>query len=152
MSCVLRVQDAQGRSLLLTGDIEAPQEQALVQRHGAALASTVMLVPHHAAAPRPPRPGWRPCRPNWAVVQAGYRSRYGHPAPDIMDRYARQASPWCALTVVVHGCGTMVQPGAPAMCDAATGMRHRPWLVRKLLTFPCQDLWSQEPLLDETDL
>ena len=34
LSCVLRVQGQGGRSLLLTGDIEAAQEAALVARHG----------------------------------------------------------------------------------------------------------------------
>ena len=39
LSCVLRVRDAQGRRLLLTGDIEAAQEALLVARHGADLRS-----------------------------------------------------------------------------------------------------------------
>jgi competence protein ComEC len=26
-------------------------------------------------------------RPQWAVVQAGYRNRFGHPAPEVVARY-----------------------------------------------------------------
>ena len=31
---------------------------------------------------------FRSVAPQVAVVQAGYRSRYGHPAPDVLARYA----------------------------------------------------------------
>ena len=33
-------------------------------------------------------PAWvQALRPRWAVVQAGYRNRFGHPVPDVMHRY-----------------------------------------------------------------
>ncbi|HEY6354452.1 MAG TPA: DNA internalization-related competence protein ComEC/Rec2, partial [Burkholderiaceae bacterium] len=49
VSCVLRVRDSAGRSVLLTGDVEAPQEAALVARLGPELRSTLLLVPHHGS-------------------------------------------------------------------------------------------------------
>jgi len=49
MSCVLRVENAAG-SVLLTSDIEARDEQALLARSPALLASEVLLVPHHGSA------------------------------------------------------------------------------------------------------
>jgi len=49
LSCTLAVTDAQGRQLLLTGDLEAEQEARLVQEHGHALRSEVLVVPHHGS-------------------------------------------------------------------------------------------------------
>jgi len=43
LSCVLRITDAQGNSLLLSGDIEAEQERRLLREHAAALTSTTSL-------------------------------------------------------------------------------------------------------------
>ena len=97
LSCVLRVQgqgqaqgqgQGQGRSVLLTGDIEAPQEAALLQRDAVALRSDVLLVPHHGSRTSSTGAFISAVHPDVAVVQAGYRSRYGHPAPDVMARYA----------------------------------------------------------------
>ena len=87
LSCVVRVRDAQGRSLLLTGDIEAAQEALLVARHGDELRSDVLLVPHHGSRTSSTPAFLTAVAPQVAVVQAAYRSRFGHPAPDVMARY-----------------------------------------------------------------
>ncbi len=101
LSCVLRV-SAGGASVLLTGDIEKAQEAALVAEHPAALASTVLIVPHHGSRTSSTPSFLAAVKPEVAVVQAGYRNRYGHPAPVVMQRYAR-------LGVLVH---TSAQCGA----------------------------------------
>lgn len=90
-SLVLRVEHA-GRSILLTGDIEARAEGDLVARYGARLRSDVLKAPHHgsrtssteafldAVAPRVVVVTGEPGRPPWPphpVVLARYRSR-GH--------------------------------------------------------------------------
>ena len=95
MSCVLRIQAAASphpgaapaASVLLTGDIEAAQEAALVQRAAAALRSDVLLVPHHGSRTSSTAAFLDAVAPRLAVVQAGYRSRYGHPASDVLARY-----------------------------------------------------------------
>jgi competence protein ComEC len=87
LSCVLRVQGSDGRSLLLTGDIEAAQEAALVARLGVALRSQVLLVPHHGSKTSSSEAFIGAVAPGTAVVQAGYRSRFGHPAPEVLARY-----------------------------------------------------------------
>ncbi|MDE2371577.1 MAG: DNA internalization-related competence protein ComEC/Rec2 [Burkholderiales bacterium] len=89
LSCVLRVA-APGRSALLTGDIEAAQEAALLERAGAALRADMLLVPHHGSKTSSTDSFIAAVRPRWAVVQAAYRSRYGHPAPPVLARYERQ--------------------------------------------------------------
>jgi competence protein ComEC len=87
VSCVLRVLDASGRSALLTGDIEAPQEAALVARLGNSLHSDLLLVPHHGSRTSSTNAWLDAVQPRVALVQAGYRSRYGHPAPEVLARY-----------------------------------------------------------------
>lgn len=93
LSCVLRVTDAAGRSLLLTGDIEAEQEQRLVLGDAAALRSSVLVVPHHGSQTSSSSGFLDAVAPQWAVLQAGYRNRYGHPAPSVLARYAEHGIP-----------------------------------------------------------
>ncbi len=90
LSCVLRVVDASGRSALLTGDIEAPQEAALLRRGASALRSDVLLVPHHGSRTSSTGAFLDAVAPRVALVQAGYRSRYGHPAADVVQRYRQR--------------------------------------------------------------
>jgi competence protein ComEC len=85
LSCVLRVSSAQG-SMLFTGDIERPQEEWLVARYGAALRSDVLLVPHHGSKTSSSDAFLDAVAPREAVVQAGYRNRFGHPAPEVVSR------------------------------------------------------------------
>ena len=89
VSCVVRVQ-GQGGSALLTGDIEAAQEAALLQREGAALRSDVLQVPHHGSRTSSTAAFIDAVQPQVALVQAAYRSRFGHPAPDVVARYAER--------------------------------------------------------------
>jgi len=86
-SCVLLVRSASGRAALLGGDITAAQERALV-RAGALVPLDWLLVPHHGSRTSSSRALLQATTPRWAVVQAGYRNRYGHPAPDVLHRYA----------------------------------------------------------------
>lgn len=85
LSCVLRVVDAHGTAALLAGDIEAAQEQALVAR-GAPLRADVLLVPHHGSKTSSSAPFLDAVQPRTALVQAAYRSRFGHPAPEVVER------------------------------------------------------------------
>lgn len=106
-SCVLQV-EAQGRQpvrLLLTADIEAEQERALLARWPASqLRSTVMLVPHHGSRTSS-TPEWlRAVAPRQAVVQVGGRNAYGHPSPAIMKRYLEAGIP----AVTTPACGAYV--------------------------------------------
>lgn len=86
-SCVLRIH-AQDQTVLLAADIEALQESALVERMGDGLRSDVLLVPHHGSKTSSTYAFLNAVQPRIAWVQAGYRNRYGHPAPEVMQRYA----------------------------------------------------------------
>jgi len=121
VSCVLRVQDALGRSLLITGDIEAPQEAALLRRSDKALASTLLVVPHHGSRTSSTAAFLDAVQPRVAVVQAGYRSRFGHPAPDVLARYAERG-----IDVVrTDGCGAWLWHDGAAACTR--DVRRRYW-------------------------
>ena len=87
LSCVLKV-SAGGRSMLLTGDIEKPAEAELVHRGAAALASDVLLVPHHGSRTSSSAEFLAAVHPAAAVVPVGYRNRFRHPNAGVMERYA----------------------------------------------------------------
>jgi competence protein ComEC len=94
LSCVVHIQ-GQGGSALLAGDVEAAQEQALLQRHAAAvggmpLAADVLLVPHHGSKTSSTPAFLDVVQPRTALVQAGYRNRFGHPAPEVAQRYTQR--------------------------------------------------------------
>jgi competence protein ComEC len=99
LSCVLRITSASGRRALLAGDLEAGQERALVLRE-ADLHADVLLVPHHGSKTSSSAEFLAAVRPEVGLVQAGYLSRFGHPAPPVLARYqaagiAVVASPAC---------------------------------------------------------
>ncbi len=100
MSCVLRVRAA-GGSVLLTGDIEHEQEAALVANHGPALRSTVLVVAHHGSKTSSTAGFLAAVAPQTAVVQAGYRNRFGHPAPEVLARLGERG----IHTLTSPGCG-----------------------------------------------
>ena len=107
MSCVLRVSSPASGSLLLAGDIEREQEAALVATAGAALRSDVLIVPHHGSKTSSTAPFLAAVQPRIAVVQAGYRNRFGHPAPEVLARYR-------ALPILLFdsaSCGAWQWPG-----------------------------------------
>jgi competence protein ComEC len=106
MSCVLRVWGPQG-SMLLAGDIERAQEAALVVANPGALRSDVLIVPHHGSKTSSTAAFLDAVQPSVAIVQSGYRNRFGHPAQEIVDRYV-------ARGIVVRdspGCGAWQWPG-----------------------------------------
>ncbi|RQO64674.1 DNA internalization-related competence protein ComEC/Rec2 [Variovorax sp. KBW07] len=92
ISCVLRIGNGRATALL-AGDIESDQERALVQRQAgltgrSGLVADVLLVPHHGSKTSSSELLLDAVRPRIALVQAGYRNRFGHPAAQVTARYA----------------------------------------------------------------
>lgn len=85
-SCVLLLRSASGVQAMLAGDIEAAQERTLAQA-GAFTPVQWLLVPHHGSRTSSSTALVQALAPHWAMVQAGYRSRYGHPVPAVVRRY-----------------------------------------------------------------
>lgn len=85
-SCVLRVASPAG-SALLTGDIEARTEAGLIRRDAAALRANLLIVPHHGSRTSSTPEFIAAVAPEVAVFTPGYRNRFGHPRPEIVERY-----------------------------------------------------------------
>jgi competence protein ComEC len=87
-SCTLKLTMGE-RSLLLAGDIEAVQEDELVNSDKARLRSTVLLAPHHGSGTSSTLPFLHAVQPELAIFQVGYRNRYRHPKPEVFERYGQ---------------------------------------------------------------
>jgi len=85
-SCVLRV-EAEGRGLLLAGDIEIADERALIARAGDRLRSDVLVVPHHGGRGSSSPEFVAAVAAREAVFSVGYRNSYGHPRADVLARH-----------------------------------------------------------------
>jgi competence protein ComEC len=106
IACVLKITNADvpnPQSVLLTADIETPQEQALLGLQADALASTVLLVPHHGSKTSSSEAFLNAVKPKIALVQAGYRNRFAHPRPEVMARYDERR----IKTYLSASCGAM---------------------------------------------
>jgi len=85
-SCVLRV-TAGGKAMLLTSDIEAVSEAALLKRHPADLAAAVMTAPHHGSRTSSTPAFITAVAVRDVIFPIGYRNRFGHPKEDVVARY-----------------------------------------------------------------
>jgi competence protein ComEC len=86
-TCALKI-TANGKSILLAGDIEAAQEAQLLERDAGRLQADVLLAPHHGSGTSSTQAFLLAVRPQAALFQVGYRNRYQHPKKEIYDRYA----------------------------------------------------------------
>jgi len=86
-SCVLRV-SAQGRAILLAGDIEAAQEAALLRTGAGQLRADVLLAPHHGSGTSSTASFLQAVAPALGIFQVGHRNRYRHPKKEVYERYA----------------------------------------------------------------
>ncbi len=87
-SCVLRVV-ADGGSLLLTGDVEATAEAAMLARLGRiGLASSVIVSAHHGSRSSSSPTFVDAVLPEAVIHSAGYRNPFGHPHADVWARWS----------------------------------------------------------------
>jgi competence protein ComEC len=92
MSCVLLV-TAGGHSAWLGGDITDRQEVRMALDRPD-LRATVMLAPHHGSRSSSSPVLLNTLRPRWVLVQSGYRNRFNHPAPAVLERYRQRGIRW----------------------------------------------------------
>jgi len=123
ISCVLRV-SAGGRSALLTGDIEREQEGALVERSRDALRSDLLLVAHHGSRTSSSADFLDAVQPQVALIQAGYRNRFGHPVPEVLARLHERD----VLVAATASCGAWRwrsdRPAAAGVCERDRARRY----------------------------
>jgi competence protein ComEC len=74
-------------SVLLTGDIGRAVERDIMARIPAA-PLRILKIPHHGSLTSSAPEFVKAMRPKIAVVSAGRGNHFGHPVPEVLDRYA----------------------------------------------------------------
>ncbi len=118
-SCVLRIDGA--FSVLLPGDIERGAERRLLSAHADALSVDVLLSPHHGSATSSTAPFVTATAPQVVVHSAAWRSRFGHPRPDVVARYT-------GMDAQQHTTG--VEGAIRLWHDADEGLKVEAWRTR----------------------
>jgi competence protein ComEC len=85
-SCVLQIKAPQG-IVLLPGDIEAEAESWLVDSYKTNLYADVLIAPHHGSQTSSTPKFLKAVNPRVILIPAGYRNQFGHPHPEILERY-----------------------------------------------------------------
>ena len=82
---------AAGASILLTGDIEAGAERAILGRLPTdKLAAAVLKVAHHGSKTSTTERFVDAVAPRIAIISSGRDNRYGHPAEQVLERLTRR--------------------------------------------------------------
>jgi competence protein ComEC len=118
---VLRI-EAQGAAALLTGDIERAAEAMVAQRP---VRADVLLVPHHGSRTSSSAEFIAAVAPRWAIVPAGYRNRFGHPAREVLERYRSAGAR--VLRTDLDGAVHIVLRGELAPPQGERTLRPRYW-------------------------
>lgn len=91
-SVLLRVGIANGRSVLLTGDMEAGEELDVL-RAGIDVSADILKVAHHGSRTSSSMGFLLAVRPSLAVASVATENRYGLPDEDVIARYASLGIP-----------------------------------------------------------
>ncbi len=89
--CTLRI-SAGKNSVLLAADIEKKSEERLLELHPDKLPATLLVVPHHGSKTSSTQAFVDAVHPRYAVFAAGYRNKFGHPKPEVVERYRAAGS------------------------------------------------------------
>ena len=85
-SCVLKITSAYG-SILMPADIYRQSEKWLLEHFSDKLPSTVLVAPHHGSLTSSSKAFLRAVNPELTVFTVGYLNRFGHPHPEVIERY-----------------------------------------------------------------
>ena len=127
-SCVLRI--ATGKAhVLLTGDIEAAAELALLARGGPGVVDLV-LAPHHGSRSSSTEAFVQATQPRYVVFSTGHLNRWHFPSAVVMRRW--QDTGACLLDTAEHG--SLKFDASPVGDLELTAIRRRDspgiWLAR----------------------
>ncbi len=131
LSCTLKI-SVGDQSVLLTGDIEAAQERALLKRAAGRLRADVLMAPHHGSGTSSTPAFLDAVMPRIALFQLGYRNRYRHPKAEVVERYRERGIR--ILRSDIAGSVTLRMDGRSIALDAVCA-RPRYWSSRR-----CDDL------------
>ena len=125
VSCVVQITSRNGAVALLTGDIEQPQERQLLARN-ALKPVDLLLAPHHGSKTSSSAAFLDRLMPRFAVVQSGYRNRFGHPATVVAARYRERQ----IELVQTPNCGAFLwrsDERDTMQCERELGRRYWHW-------------------------
>jgi competence protein ComEC len=123
--CVLLVTGEGGR-LLLPADTTSKLEPAIAKAVPAG-APLVLVVPHHGSKSSSSEDYLLALHPQLAVASAGYRNRFGHPAPVVVARYRALGIPLLA-TFDTGAVGIVFPAGtAPRLVSEERSQQARYW-------------------------
>lgn len=88
-SCVLKVESVSGERLLLTGDVDAQAEQAMLAE-GFDVRAEWLQAPHHGSRTSSSRALLNAVAPHSVLISRGRNNSFGHPHPLVMSRYRWQ--------------------------------------------------------------
>ena len=95
--------------MLLTGDAEAPVEDALQQKYGTALQADVLKVGHHGSKTSSYWPFISKVKPKYALISCGDFSIYHHPSKNVVGSLTHLGAK--VLTTHDHGTLTVTTDG-----------------------------------------
>jgi competence protein ComEC len=84
----------------------------------------ILLVPHHGSLTSSSAGFIAALRPRLAIVSAGWRNRFGHPRPQVLQRYAEAGVP--VLNTAVRGAIEVDFPVTESAHVAATWRQRQP--------------------------
>jgi competence protein ComEC len=137
-SCVLKVSTSH-YAMLLPGDIEAVQEDELVNSIPDKLRANVLLAPHHGSGTSSTPAFLQAVQPELAIFQLGYLNRYHHPKTEVWNRYADFGIK--RLRTDESGCNHITIRYIIAVFSIQTGACAL--LVRTIMQY---SLWWKKPL------
>ena len=101
----------------------------MVRSDPTTLRSSVLVVPHHGSKTSSSAEFLDATAPSVAVLQAGYRNRFGHPEPTVMARYVERGIEVRRSAACGAWLWSSAGAAAAAHCtrdDAARYWHHRP--------------------------
>jgi competence protein ComEC len=87
LGCVLRVSSGT-QIILLAADIEKASEKRLLKLHADKLPATLLVVPHHGSKTSSTPDFVQKVHPRFAIFTVGYRNKFHHPKPEVVERYS----------------------------------------------------------------
>lgn len=132
-SCVLRVVLGD-KAVLLPGDVGIRGEYQMLAK---TLTADVLLAPHHGSRSSSSYAFIRAVNPRWVVFSAGRHSQYGHPHPQVVERYRElEAEPVYTANA-----------GAIRFVLDDTGKTRQAWTWRKR----AQRFWHEDQVAARSD-
>lgn len=91
-SCILQIKNQAGQ-VLLSGDIEKLAERYLIKTYSNQLASTTMLIPHHASKTSSSEAYVDQIAPHYAIASYGFDNHYHFPHQQALQTYQSRHIP-----------------------------------------------------------